>query len=321
MKYLLHTNFDCFVKINNQPYKLFAGLDKIISICNAEQAEKENNKMTANNSDFFEIYPQSVFGCGYCFEIEKNSEFSHPLAKLYKLDSDNAILLLNENEKTEKKSLSFLSTAENDYELLQSEKLELRCANQPIYKANFIATNGNIDERENLIFVRFENKAEKRLIVLDKQNNILIKDTISSLEYTENGFQTLLVLYDIHKQGLVKKYIVENNSLTLKEEYAVYINSQPKKLANSVYIPLAFFECIRAKNFSLAKKYLNSELNSKITNEHFVAYFGEFDIAIDCSKMFDKNIFALLSNKNKTCKLFEIDYSNNQIQNIVLIEK
>ena len=316
MKYLLRSYFDCYIKINNDPYKLFAGLDKVVLTTQTKQTYTSTTNNENTQSDFFEVFSQNISSNSYCFFVEKNNKFSHPLVKLYKLNNDYAILLLQENPKFEHKSLAFLSTAENDYELLQNNKLELRCANQPIYKTSFFATGGKLEENENLIFAQFENKNEKKLIVLDKENNILIKDTISSLEYTQNGFQTLLILNDIHKQGIVKKYKIENNSLIVDEKYAVYINSMPKELYTSVATPLAFFQCIRANNFVLAKKYLNDELNSKITNEHFSAYFEEFDVIINCSKLFDKNIFALVSDKNKNCKLFEIDFYGDKIQNI-----
>lgn len=121
----------------------------------------------------------------------------------------------------------------------------------------------------------------------------------SIIEKTEHGFKLLTDLKDIAKHGLVKEFKIQNG-LELVEEYSVYLQGKPILPSNLSIIPLYFLECIKAKDYTMAKGFLCDDLKNTATQEHLINFFGDFtDI--------------LLNSFNNDSSVLCLEYCQNQL--------
>lgn len=305
MKIYLYTKFDCVMSNASFSLKMFAGQQKVIE-----------TELPVS----FNVFPlnQTSIILPMFFELEETKNgivCSNSRVQIYSLDKTNTIVKLNPNYACFCRSIALLSTKNQDYEIYQDEQAQIKCGNKIICSKNINCIDAQLFEHENLIFCVLCGHLSKNLVVLDGQNNILIDEEISQIETSDGQFKTLLKFNDMQKQGLVKMYKIDENSLKKESEYPVYMGQTAKKILNQHLNSQAFFEAVRVKNLNLAKIYLSPELSEKITLSHLSEYFGNFDEIFNLSLNF-ANGFVLANSQNKTCSVFGISTKNNLIDNI-----
>lgn len=305
MFYHFYADFDCIVKIENANFKVTAGTG---TIC---QTDDKIDYAEVVPLDHYELLP-------YCFSFDNilNKTDSGGLVYAIKINASNVIINLCSNYPKVYSVLASLSTLSADYEVSSDVCVKLSCGQKVICSKNIDCTSAELYQKNNLIFCVLSAHNYKILLVLDEQNNILVDDKITQIEHLSNGFQTLLDFKDMQKQGLVKKYEIVDGVVQKTGEYAVYINHSAKEIYSQKFVPLAFFEAVRANNFSLAKTYLSSSLINIITPAHIKAYFGEFNTIFDVSDINNFPSICLYSSKAHSHSTYKLLILANKIENI-----
>lgn len=162
----------------------------------------------------------------------------------------------------------------------------------------------------------FGSKTEACIIL---NNNFIELDFYenSIIEKTEQGYKVLIDLKNIAGHGLVKEYAI-TESATLIDEYSVYLKGQPTIPTNSNIVPLFFAECIKSKDYNLAKNLLCDELKNSAKQEHLANFFGNF-VSVDTDYWTnDKNVLCFEYQKNNInyIKKYTFSMQNNKILNI-----
>lgn len=306
MKLYLYSNYDCLIVTKELDFKLYSGQKKVV--------ETELPVV-------MQIFPickvSQILPCAVTIIKDRNCISSeNRFVKIYTINAENCIVEIMPCYASVSLPLASLSTKSNDYEVCQEEFVEIKCANKVIMKKNMVCTKADLYEQNNLIFCVLQSIDDKRLLVFDEQNNLLLDDKISQVENLENSFQTFLNLNDMQKQGVVKKYDINDDELKLESEYPVYINQTAKPLFSQKLIPQAFFEAVRAKNLNLAKSCLSSQLSNKITLPHLISYFGKFDKVFNLTDDANFPCFALANSNDLSCCLYKLSLIGEQVDNI-----
>ena len=301
MKIILFSKFDALVEAENTSFEVLENNFEAF-----EFSKTERLKITPRNQN--DCLP-------YYFDVKINGEsvkVNSPYAKLIGIDKTSKFLILQKNFVCQNLENNFLSTSYNDYEVQIGQNVSVLQANKVILQKHFSAKNVEIYSKHGIVFCEINLGKKKNFLVLDESGKVLVDDFVSQVEQTLNGFQTLNILNDMQKQGVVKKYEISEKNLTLQSEYAVYIDGSPKKLTSKQCNVLAFFECVRAKNIALAKSYCSQSLASTITTGH-LKYFDEFDeIFVDSD--FGKVI--LINTNQEKADAYNVEIFNNLIENI-----
>lgn len=304
MDYHFYSDFDCVVKVANASLKVIAGIKTVVR--------------TDGEIDFVEVLPLNRYELlPYCFSLsDALNDTQENLVDVIDINNKNIIVKLGCNYPQVFSSLASLSTLKADYEIVNDGNIKLFCGQKLITEKHFDCTNAELYQKNNLIFCVVSGHHSKILLVIDEQNNVVVDDQITQIEHLNNGFQTLKTLNDMQKQGVVKKYSVDDGIAQKTGEYAVYINHSAKELYSQKFVPLAFFEAVQANNTSLAKTYLSSALSSSLTPAHLKAYFGDFDQIYDVSDIYNFSSVCLYSSKNRSHLVCKVTMLANKIENI-----
>ena len=303
MKIIFESEKDCFLSLDNKFFEVFSGVQTVFD------ADFTNcfAQVYFNNSNILPYFFKLKFN-NYCLTASTNK------IEVFKLNDSCFYIYLKSNFTRQNGSLAFLSTKYNDYEVLQKDCLIINVANQPIFSTNEYFEKAKLYQQLDFVVCELINNEYSNLLLFDNKNNLLINEKFNLIEWNSSGFDIIKYLYDIHKHGIVKKYTKTQTELVLNESYSVYLNQTPKVLSNPKLINIAFFECIKAQNLNLAKKYLTTELSNKITYLHVSQFFGNFNSIVDTSIIEDNTI--ALTYENSTVKMFKIEQKNNLIDNI-----
>lgn len=253
----------------------------------------ENENLTTNNQNFKIVnYEPNKF----LVEIlQQNCVFLQK--KIKKIKNNDAFYSFYQNGLVEIESQTEILFSEiYDFEILDAEILNLN--------NDFVAIKlfGESDEACIILNDKF--------IELDFFKNAIV-------EKTEQGFKVLIDIKDIARHGLVKEYQITETA-NLVDEYSVYLKGRPILPSNANVVPLFFAECIRAKDFSLAKNMLCDELKDSAKQEHLANFFGGFlSFDADCWTN-EKNVlcFEYQKNNKKYIKKYTFALQNDKIVNI-----
>ena len=159
-------------------------------------------------------------------------------------------------------------------------------------------------------------------ITYENENyNLITLEKVDILEDKNDCILTYKKLNDISHHGEVCKYSKQNYN---KISYLVYDNNSPIIVKHKEFIPFAFFEAIKLKNFKLARSYLSQTLSKKLSNAHLKNFFGNFvKVCFPITQEEFYNEIALVYEENKNlnlkkyAKIFKIELeSNNKISNV-----
>ncbi len=243
------------------------------------------------------------------------------LADLVKFDLENYQLILKEYCVHLQKNVAHEFNNGTIADVSLNGELILKVNNEAAFKKLFntsIETTNFIELKNNFfaVLVLKENN-EGVVFVFDADNKLVLEKSANKIEITDDGFQILQIFNDVTKNGLVNKYKI-NETLEMMEEYAVYLKDGPKEINNKRIVPIAFLQCIKAKNFEYAKTFLSSDLEQKVTEDNLSAYFGEWNEI--CTNYLNKNTFnqfaLIYGEENKFAKIFNFKIENDLITNI-----
>lgn len=142
---------------------------------------------------------------------------------------------------------------------------------------------------------------------------------VDILEENKNEITTYQNLHDFAGHGEIITFSFENDFE--KTKTLAYDNDKPKFAKIKEFVPYAFFEAVKIKNFKLARIYLSQELSRKLTDGHIRKFFGDFvKVHQTLSQNYNAEEIALIYENNfeKTAKVFNIKLNeNNLIENII----
>lgn len=218
-------------------------------ISNTFRLSKADNKLNSSSS-LVTIVPYPNFNYDVILDFVKQNN-SVPMLSVYNQNfSGYSVMVTNSNN-------SIISIFKNT-ECLFSNSVETIKNIACEYKNNLVILSGNNEQNEFLL-------------VFDTSNNTtLVCDNFLKVEKLENEIKMLKPLNDMFSHGIVKTFNIENKEFA---NYTVFIENTNFNISHNL-IPYAFLECVKAKDYSKAKNYLDSCLGN-ITNQKLDAYFNE----------------------------------------------
>lgn len=186
----------------------------------------------------------------------------------------------------------------------------------PIYnvkfktKGNFLLGYCNQENNKNLVFlIKYENSTYYPYSILNAD----------ILEETPNEIITYSKLNDFAGHGQINTFKIEND--ITQTTTLVYNFDQPFIAKHKEFVPFAFFEAIKVKNYKLARIYMTKTLSEKLTNTHLETFFGSFLYPHQTlSPTYNPEEIALIykEEKNYYAKVFNLKLNNqNKIEDIV----
>lgn len=177
-------------------------------------------------------------------------------------------------------------------------------------KGNFLLGYCNQENNKNLVFlIKYENSTYYPHSIL----------TADILEENSNEIITYSKLNDFAGHGQINTFKIEND--ITQTTTLVYNFDQPFIAKHKEFIPFAFFEAIKLKNYKLARVYMSKTLNEKLTNTHLETFFGTFLYPHQTlSPTYNPEEIALIfkDETNYYAKIFNLKLdSQNKIEDIV----
>ena len=236
---------------------------------------KNFNLLTCNQK-YYIIYKLIKIQVIFAWFLQKNAVFLQK--KVKKLQNGDITYNFYQNGLVEVESQNEILFSEiYDFEILDADILTLN--------NGFVALK------------LFGGKEEACIVLNDKFMELDFFEN-AIIEKTDDGYKVLIDFKDIAGHGLVKEYKIEDAS-NLVDEYSVYLKGRPNMPSNNNVVPLYFAECIKAKDYTLAKQLLCDELKDIAKKEHLTNYFGNFVyVDTDWFKN-EKNILCFEYQKNK----------------------
>lgn len=196
---------------------------------------------------------------------------------------------------------------ESENNLLFSENFDIKIENAKVISLdnNFYAINiFSSNDKEKTIIINNEFKCEK-----------IFENAI--FEKTENGFKVLQEVFDIANHGIVSIYNFDNG-LKKIDEYSVYMKNHTLNNFAPKVLPLYFLQCVKANDFSQAKRFLTENIKQKVSNQGIKSYFGDF-VDVVC---FENDFYLKYQNSQKwnfDAKKCQFSINDGKITSINLI--
>ena len=227
------------------------------------------------------------------------------------------LLFLQENECFLQKKCKKIVKNGQIFTFYQNGLMEIETENSVLFSEiyDFEITDAEVlDLKNNYFAVLLFGKNEKEFsIIFNGEFVEIINFNSCVIENTENGFKVLTNLFDIAGHGLVEVFEI-GEDIKKVDEYSVYMNNAPRREFNTNVLPVYFLQCIKAKDYSEAKKCLSQTLKAKARVEHLSQFFGNF---INIILQDDKIYLQYVNSFNRYfAKQFTFDIGNNKIQNI-----
>lgn len=146
-------------------------------------------------------------------------------------------------------------------------------------------------------------------------DDLIFSGLCRDINLIDDSLKILTDLHDDFHHGMVYDYRATDGTIKLADEYSVYLSDD--KVIISEFNLAHFMQCIRAKNFKLARQKLSPELNAMLDNSHLIEYFGTFDTAEinKYTKVVNPNVIVT-KYQNKLQSKFTFSLQNNIITNI-----
>ena len=241
--------------------------------------------------------------------------------KIIKYDENKFLVkILQKNAVFLQKKVKKLQKADLFFSFYQNGLVEIESQNEILFSEIYdfeILDADILDLKNDFLALKLFGASDEACVVLN--NKFMEIDFFENclIEKTEQGYKVLIDLKDIAGHGLVKEYAISETS-TLIDEYSVYLKGRPTMPSNVNIVPLFFVECIKAKDFTLAKNMLCEELKDSAKQEHLANFFGNF-VAVDVDYFSnEKNIlcFEYQKNQQKYIKKYAFLIKNDKILNI-----
>ncbi len=229
-------------------------------------------------------------------------QFTLPLCIVYKPS------VLQKNILLDDANLSFFDSTMQYILIKNNNGIFKAFINQTITQPNFknfnkyYALTGNCENKDYLL-------------LLDKLGNIVFEDCADLIELTNNTISTLNKMQDIAKHGFVSIYKVEENNISLTEQYTVFLNQTPIYTKNKYCISTAFLEALNINNLKLARYYLSDELNATLNDQQLTSFFGDYT-EFEPNFLLDANNSVFFVYNSNMVKIYNFEIKENKIVDI-----
>lgn len=144
--------------------------------------------------------------------------------------------------------------------------------------------------------------------------------TASKISFGEE--EITLIENQFNQSGHAKEIVIKFNEETglVVNEELLYIENEPFIATNSAVLPLAFFDALKQKDFSLARHYLTEELKRSVSSAALEEYFGEFYEVVPYNFNSSKGYYAAIKTAGKT-KIFCFKVINGEIAEIEAVKE
>lgn len=290
--YHIKTDFLCAVEINGEIVEL-----------------NKNQFIKCKQDDLIKVYPieceRDCWNFSYVLKLNEQSLEDYKTIKL----KDKTIVFLKNKVTSKCNSIlieksqgefmcrltsyphSFIVEGENYF----AENIKMRLTRYEIFfLGNFIMLYGS-------------SKNKDYLLILDKRDfskKVFIADKIV---IDKNVVEINLICKDYTKHALYQKLEI-GEEIKEKEYTLFYEKGEPCIAVNTLIVPLAFLECVKTKNYSLAREYLSKQLSKKLTDKHLKKFFGEIDEII-----YHDGLYICHSDSYRE---YKFEFENSKIKNI-----
>lgn len=131
------------------------------------------------------------------------------------------------------------------------------------------------------------------------------------IDINKNAVQSIENLESLSGHGKLTRLEINLGKAKILEDELLYLNEKPIKPKFIGAKNYAFLQSIMLKDYDLARSYLDENLSKKLSNEHFLKFFQEFDeiLAISTEKF-------CLKNKNTPIGVFTLKNVNGKIVDV-----
>ena len=114
----------------------------------------------------------------------------------------------------------------------------------------------------------------KQLVIINPKSNKLKSFNCNHFRIENDKITIVTELKDYAKHIKIIELALDDNLSILDTFFA--LTSTPKIIKNTKIIPYAFLQNIKAKDFNEARKYLNTDFATQLSNDALTAFFGKF---------------------------------------------
>lgn len=170
---------------------------------------------------------------------------------------------------------------------------------------------------KNLNYFFFSANAgdEKYVILLNENGTLSYESFVSEIDYSGDKLKLLQKMNDCIGHGLAT-VISADNGAEQKDEFGVYIH---KKInVKKIFVPYLFVECVCAKNYKQARKYLSKELSTLLNDNKLNQFFlnAKRIEQFKYSEFLDINKIAAFSSDNELLSIYKFELCDGLIENI-----
>ena len=327
---LIHfvSDFPVFIKINNQSLgDLKSHIDTLSIETNCEPTLLVEI-YPINSKNCFESVPYFAELSILSNQIKTNSNFLE-ITNYDDINFEIKILPMKITLKTTQKVLEKIKV-NNDLNIVLfddgNENVEISTKTSVyhhVLKEKILNPKCEYFQQNNNEFLFLTGKTQKNQDFLVIFNNFFCNLEISAdiIETTRNEITVLNYQNDIAKHGIVQKYTLNENEFMLSDEYTVLLEGEALKTQDPKIIPWAFCEAINIKNTKLARFYLDKTLNSMLSDEHLLSFFGDYEeIKWNKYKDLENTICFVYGKEQKISKTFKFEIIEGKITNIISLD-
>lgn len=176
--------------------------------------------------------------------------------------------------------------------------------------------NHNIIEKEKFVYFLFGSSTGAGVVIYDKTLHTFSSYSCDKFKLEDETLTLVRKNNDYIKSLKLTTINIKDNTITttVARKY-----SSDKIATNKFIIPFAFIQAIKIKEFTLARKYLNSSFSASLEDSHLINFFGIFIKA--CYPKISLPPYSLSLIKKEGKKLFASHYTfefddENKISNI-----
>lgn len=304
------SNFDCKLKCGEHSKQIFQNVPQKVFF--------------DGKGEYVEVYPtQNGNLQSYFFNIENLDNeiaINHNCVKVFKVTESSYYVFLQQNQTLVcPKILCKLNNSLGEYQVVFDGQIKILCDKRLLLCVNSKTNNADIYEKNNYVFVEIDNSLTKHFVVFNQNNNIVINEKITSVEHTENGFQTLFVRSGIINHGIVKKYEFANLTVEKVNQYNVFVGDNKINVFSPKTNFIAFFDAFCLNNYKIAKQFCTNDLSKKINKQNMKQYIGKYDEFIDSSTIFNEPVVSLINFETNTLINIKVSIKNDLVDNIEII--
>ena len=285
MKYLIFSKINCLIKIKEQNFEI-----------------DEDSYLELDSPEDLLIYPLEKHYLPTILKLKKeNVTKMFDEYKIYQIDfqmihSNGQYLIKNFNGRYATLSVKPYVFTISDSSSCYTYKIFDDIQNPEIISINGApALQGTLNDDDYLLVF---------------SNNDFIK-IVGDIEIERNKIIAIEKCLNIAKHG--RRLEIELNGTKSKfvSNELLYLKNKPIIPKNTGAKNFAFLQAIMYKDYDLARTFLNENLSKKLSDEHFLKFFGSFDniIAI-CNEKF------ILFEKNTPKGVFELKNINGKIVDV-----